>query len=201
MVAACGDVVAPRSPGMDMPSLSMSRGGKKVKLQTADTARFSFVIDPARNTSVDLGEGNTLDIPAGSVCDPSLTKYGPGQWDKPCVAAHTAITVNVRAWLDNTGHPQTDFLPELRFVPTAQPTGWVTISFTDSQASHDQSLSILYCSTPQSKCVNESSKDPGLVTVRDPLTGTISRRIQHFSGYLVGAGDGRDGGDMGWSMQ
>ena len=34
-------------------------------------------------------------------------------------------------------------------------------------------------------CVNESIKDPSLTSYVDLTTSVISRRIKHFSGYMV----------------
>jgi hypothetical protein len=199
LVAACSDTVAPRSasggaPGMDAPETgvaAMSRGGWKAPLTKTDTDRFSITIDPSSTTSYVLGAGNVLTFPAGSVCDPARSSYGDGEWDKPCVAARSTITVAVKAWLDGNGHPQTDFSPNLRFVPSNLPSQWVEIKFGDSRAALDPRSAILYCKNPHAKCVDEAKKDPSLATRRDPLTGKIMRRIKHFSGYLVGAGDSR----------
>ena len=207
LVAACSDSVAPRSasggaPAMDAPETGvalMSRGGLKKPLTQTDTDRFSITIDPSSTTSYVLGAGNVLTFPAGSVCDPARSSYGDGEWDKPCAAAQTAITVTVKAWLDGTGHPQTDFSPNLRFVPSNLPSHWVEISFGDSRAAFDPKSAILYCRDPHAKCIDEARKDPSLATRRDPLTGKVMRRIKHFSGYLVGAGDSRFMDDS-WNM-
>ena len=122
------------------------------------------------------------------MCDPTVSTYGPSEWDNPCVAAKKTIAEKVTAWLDANGHPQVDFSPSLRFVPSMLPSGWVTLTFGDVQASLDPMYNILYCSMPTAVCVDESLADPALLTTRDPVTGKLTRRIKHFSGYLVGAG-------------
>ncbi len=186
-LAACGDAVAPRSPGIDAaPSFG---GGVTTQLTTTDTIRFTITIDPWHSTTYNLGAGNVLTFPAGSVCDPAKSSYGDGQWDKPCVAARTSVSETVTAWLDSQGHPQVDFSKDLRFVPSVLPAGWVTLTFADYEGSLDPMFNILYCKTPTS-CVNESKKDPTLLTTHDPVSGKLTRRIKHFSGYLIGAGDG-----------
>ncbi|HEY5061470.1 MAG TPA: hypothetical protein VII52_08025, partial [Gemmatimonadaceae bacterium] len=48
---------------------------------------------------------------------------------------------------------------------------------------------IAYCPDLSSACIDESTVDPSLQTTSDPVTGQVTRRIKHFSGYLVGAGD------------
>lgn len=187
LAAGCGEAVAPRSPAID--ASAAYGGGVTTQLTTRDTVSFTITIDPWRTTVYDLGAGNTLTFPAGSVCDPNKSTYGDGEWDKPCTAARSTVTENVTAWLDAKGHPQVDFSQNLRFVPSALPTGWVTLTFGDYQASLDPMFNILYCKKPKSPCVDESKKDPSLLTVRNPVTGKVTRRIKHFSGYLVGAGD------------
>jgi hypothetical protein len=198
--AACSDAVAPRSDASNTRDVAV--GGVTTNLTSYGKITFGIDIDPWRTTSFYLGAGNTLIFPAGSVCDMSQTSYGEGQWDKPCVAARSTVHETVTAWLDSHGHPQVDFSPNLRFVPSELPTGWVTLSFSDYQASLDPLFNILYCHTPTSQCVDESKKDASLLTVRNPVTGKVTRRIKHFSGYLVGAGDdstsdGRDGNRVG----
>jgi hypothetical protein len=186
-VAGCSDVVAPPGPVQDAsPAFG---GGVTTALSGVDTTQFSITIDPWRSTSYNLGEGNTLTFPAGSVCDPTKSTYGTGEWDKPCSASRSSVTVHVKAWLDAQGHPRVDFTPNLRFVPSLLPTGWVQLTFGDYAASLDPFYNILYCRNENAACIDESKTDPSLLTVRNPVTGKVTRRIKHFSGYNVGAGD------------
>jgi hypothetical protein len=190
MFAACSDSsVAPRAHASD--SDNAFGGGVSTALTSTDTIRFDIVIDPSRMSTYYLGAGNSLVFPAGSVCDPNKTHYGEGEWDKPCTAAKSVVTEHVKAWLDDRGHPRADFSPDLRFVPSALPTQWVNISFADFQASLDPMFSILYCKQDKDKsnCTDESKKDPTLLTIRNAVTSKVTRRIKHFSGYMVGAGD------------
>ncbi|HVX42139.1 MAG TPA: hypothetical protein VHB25_21440 [Gemmatimonadaceae bacterium] len=192
VAAACseGNVVAPNTQAPTGPAAV--GGGSSQSLYAIDTARFSFVIDPARNLTYDLGAGNTITFPAHSLCDPK-SPYGMGQWDKPCTVARAPLTVNALAWIDGSGHPRVDFDKEIRFVPTDRPSGWVILSFTDYAAAQGW-LNILYCPNAKSNgCIDESKKDPTLVTFRDPVTGKLTRRIKHFSGYNLGAGDDSSG--------
>lgn len=186
MASACGDAVAPHSQAATAPNVAGH--GVTTELSMDDTVSFSITIDPATITTYNLGAGNSLTFPAGSVCDPAVSTYGPTQWDEPCVAATSPITVNVKAWLDGQWNPQVDFSPHLRFVPSELATQWVRIVFADYSASLNPLYKILFCSSPTATCIDESLTDPTLVTVTDPLTGTVTRRIKHFSGYLVGAG-------------
>jgi hypothetical protein len=186
-LAACGDAVAPRTAAPDAdPVLS---GGVTTALTRSDTVKFTITIDPRQPTRYDLGEGNSLVFPAGSVCDPTKSTYGVTEWDKPCEPARRTVAEHVKAWLDADGHPRVDFSPNIRFVPSPQPNKWVVITFSDYSASLDAWYNILYCPTDTSACYDESKTDPSLATNHDPVSGKVTRRIKHFSGYLVGAGD------------
>jgi hypothetical protein len=99
------------------------------------------------------------------------------------------VTVNVKAWLDSDGHARVDFDRQLRFVPSTNSADWVVLTFADLQAAQDPFFNILYCPTATSDCYDESKRDPSLATVRNPTNGKITRRIKHFSGYNVAAGD------------
>jgi hypothetical protein len=192
LFAACSEnTMSPRAS--DEPTTFEYGGGSAADLVPGDTLRFSFTIDPSRQTYYDLGSGNSITFPAGSLCDPTKTKYGQGEWDKPCSVAKSPLTVTVMEWLDSKGHPRVDFNPNVRFVPSSDPRQWVKITFSDLEASLDLSFSILYCPSVHSKCKDESKTDPSLVTYRDPITHMLTRRIKHFSGYNVAAGDDGSG--------
>ena len=190
LAAACGEsALGPRSLAIRAPTFS--KGGWKQPLST-NAVQFSFVIDPSKDTKAELGAGNEVLLPAHSVCDPTKTSYGPGTWDLPCEPAFAPITVTVSAWTDAKGHPQVNFSPDLRFVPTTDPNAMDHIEFSDAVAASNPAFNILYCRprNPNAKpdCIDEALTDPTLVTVRDPATGRLERRIKHFSGYNVAAG-------------
>jgi len=192
-LAACSDgVVAPRSEAPD--TASVNGGGSRQSLTGSDTVKFSITIDPSRQTYYYLGDGNSLTFPAHSLCDPTKSSYGVGEWDKPCVQATVPVTVAVKAWLDRQGHARVDFSTHLRFVPSSNPAQWVNLTFGDLEASLDPFFNILYCPTTSSTCINEAKTDATLLTVHSPITGRITRRIKHFSGYNVAAGDDGEGG-------
>ena len=198
-LAACSEnAAAPRSaaPDASLAGPGVAGGGATADLAGTDTTRFSITINPWEKTYYDLGAGNRITFPARSVCDPYRTNYGVGTWDQPCSPASYPITVKVKAWLDRTGHARVDFDKHLRFVPSSNPWQWVVITFADYQASLDPFFNILYCQSTTGGCIDESKTDPSLLTVRDPVTGKVTRRIKHFSGYNVAAGEG-DGGDSG----
>ncbi len=186
LIAACSDnTAAPNARAAD--SKLVFGGGYTAALMQGDTARFSITIDPYQNTYYALGDGNSPTFPAGSVCDPTST-YGVTEWDQPCAPMSNTVTVNVTEWLDSAGHARADFQPHLRFVPSAIATNWVQITFADLQASLS-AWPILYCPTDVSSCYDESKTDLSLITVSNAVNGHVTRRIKHFSGYMVGAGD------------
>jgi hypothetical protein len=186
LAAGCSDgTMAPKSAA---PEANVSGGGSTAALTGSDTLRFSFVIDPARNISYNLGAGNSIVFPQGSLCDPYTSSYGPTEWDAPCSVASAPLVENAKAWLDAKGHPHIDFNPAIRFVPSMNPLKWVKISFTDYSASWYASSSILYCAQVGTACTDESKLDPTMLTVRDPISGRLTRRIKHFSGYSITTG-------------
>jgi len=182
-LAACNDgTVAPASQGSNV----VSNQGLTAAL-THDTSYFSFTVNNSTGGSFYLGAGNSVRFPAGTMCDPS-SSYGTTEWDNPCTAASAPVTVQAKAWLDATNHPRVDFVNHLRFVPTSNAAQYVTIVFTDTTASTTPTGIILYCASTTSSCVSESS-DPTLVTVKNPVTHLVTRRIKHFSGYAGSSGD------------
>jgi hypothetical protein len=199
-LGACSDnAVAPRSETPDA-SATVNGGGATQALTPWDTIRFSITIDPSRQTIFNLGAGNTIVFPAHSLCDPNQSSYGATEWDRPCAQANAPTTVQVKAWIDGKGHARVDFDKHLRFVPTANPAGWVVLAFADFEASLDPFFNILYCPETTGACYDESQNDPTLLTVRNPLNGRVTRRIKHFSGYNVAAGaedPGSSDGGMG----
>jgi hypothetical protein len=190
-LAACSDgLVAPQKEAPSTPAGNL--GGSMEALTGSDTVRFNITIDPSRETDYFLGDGNSLRFPAHSLCDPTKSTYGMGEWDKPCVKATSPLTVGVRAWLDSHGQPRVDFSTHVRFVPSNDQSQWVKLTFGDLQASLDPFYNILYCATADGYCIDESKTDPTLLTLRNPLTGKIGRRIKHFSGYNVAVGHDGD---------
>src|SRR4051812_8935197 len=145
LLAACGDsTVAPRA---NTSTSTIAGGGATASLTGWDTLRFSFTIDPSRNTTYWLGQGNSIVFPAGSLCDPTTSTYGPGQWDAPCAIAPRTLTVNAKAWLDSQGHPRIDFDQHIRFAPSIDPTKWVVLTFTDYRGSLTVMSGIAYCAS------------------------------------------------------
>lgn len=198
LFAACSEnSTAPQPPAAEELTYQYG-GGATADLSRQDTLKFVITIDPNRSTYYDLGAGNSITFPAGSVCDPNKSSYGENEWDKSCPTITRSLTITVLAWEDRWGHPRVDFSPHVRFTPSPDSRQWVKITFADLQASLDNSFNILYCPSSNSSCKDESKKDPTLVTYRDPITHKLTRRVKHFSGYNVAAGDD-DSRDSYWS--
>ena len=140
-------------------------------------------------------------MPAGAVCDPATTKYGARYWDDDCSPAASNVTVNVVAKKQGKG-VSVDFQPDLRFRPAA---GWVVIQTNafstlltspavrqlSPGAGFFENFSIQYVPTGSSRQLNEfrSTGDPSMATHVDLGTGLVWRRVKHFSGYIVYAGN------------
>jgi hypothetical protein len=192
-LAACSDnsMVSPKASAPASTVRPISGGGSSAALTSWDTTRFYITIDPSQQTVYNLGAGNTIVFPAGSLCDPT-SSYGVAEWDQPCAVATAAITINVMAWLDGAGKPRVDFSQHVRFVPTSNPAAKVNLTFADLEASVNSMFGIYYCPVVGQACIDESKTDPTLITIQNPATGQITRRLKHFSGYVVSADDCSD---------
>jgi len=101
------------------------------------------------------------------------------------------VTVNTKAWLDQAGQPHLDFDKHVRFVPSYNPASWVMLTLSDYGSGINLWSNIAYCQTEQqSSCIDESKQDASLLTVSNPITGKLTRRIKHFSGYSLTSGRG-----------
>ncbi len=197
LAAGCSDSsVAPKSAAADANDATIAGGGATAALTSVDTLRFTFVIDPSRTVTYDLGAGNKIVFPSHSLCDVNRSSYGNGEWDKPCTPATYPTTIQTKAWLDSKGLAHVDFDKHVRFVPTSNPAGWVMLSLYDYGASTLAWLNIEYCkdlkSQAKDNCKDESKDDPTLATVKNPVTNQYTRRLKHFSGYSLTSGRASD---------
>ena len=179
LLTACQDpgLGPDEPPGADYrPTLLLSGlvGG------SGDTAVTTFTVSPTKSGSYKIAGGHSIDFPAGSICDPK-SSYGVTEWDKPCTPAASPVTITAKSYTLSNGRPRIDFTPRLRFVPTKT----VTLSMYDPVAVLDLSSKILWCPDGSTSCVDEAKDDSTLVTLINNITGILSRRIKHFSGYAV----------------
>jgi len=197
LAAGCSDsALAPKAASSRADDATISGGGATAALTRVDTLRFTFVIDPSRTVSYDLGAGNKIVFPAHSLCDIATANYGDEEWDAPCTPATTSTTIYTKAWLDPKGLAHVDFDKHVRFVPTSNPAGWVMLSLYDYGASTLAWLNIEWCKDlkrqAKDNCKDESQDDPTLATVKNPITNQYTRRLKHFSGYSLTSGRASD---------
>jgi len=157
--------------------------------------RTSFTVGPDGG-SFAINRLVTVDFPAGSICDPDASTYGPTEWDNACTTLTRPITITATTRLTSNGMA-VDFQPDLRFSPDKQ----VTLStdlfastlranrwyFAASQASV-RPLAFLYSPSLGAAAVADYKADTSLVTHVDLETGRVWRRVKHFSGYVGGTG-------------
>lgn len=197
-LVACSDnptslVTAPQSaPDVSSPTAMMRAPASyfgsiaatpSLSRQTiGDTTVTQFVLNVGTPGALyDIGNQSKIYFPLGalSVCDPAVSDYGPGTWDEVCKPLANSITITAKSWVNPiTGGVNTDFSPELRFVPQV-PMG-VTLFLHDPSPSITDRIN--YCSN--GVCVDDSQVD-GTVTTASDSSGLVFRVIKHFSGYNV----------------
>ena len=176
LAAACSD--APTSaPSRLAPDAAPSRASYTV----ADTTVSTFDYNPLLAYELSLGGGHRLSLPAGAVCDPATSGYGPSLWDAPCVPRLLPLQFEVRTWRDATGRARMVVTPDVRFVPGSN----VVLRLKDDAAAASGTSVIVWCPTGALTCVDESLQDASMATKSNPNSGFVYRRLKHFSGYNV----------------
>ena len=210
MVAACSDTAtappsAPARPRLsdkqfeqwllDNGGVSRDGRGRKNKTDTAWTQ--DFVIDPTQASTIKAGDHQVY-FPANSICDPATSGYGEGMWDQPCQPLTQPITIHA-TWNSKYGHAFIDFQPALRFVPTSDPSQYVTITLKDYY-DLDPSLHypIVWQRPSDGLWVDESASDPSMATIQEVVGNRVSRRLKHFSGYMVAGAEVCDAWSGDW---
>ncbi len=187
IAAGCSDNVSPTAataPSATAPAASFSRSGGG-----GPDGQFTFDISP-RGGAYWLGQ-YLLVAPANAVCDPATSSYGPGTWDSPCTPARRTVHVTASVTTID-GRDYVDFSPDIRFVPSNDPSGWVTIHTYRLAAIGGRGdlrrFSILFSNVPGGPLVDESATDATLATHVNVSTGAVWRRVKHFTGYNVHSG-------------
>jgi hypothetical protein len=195
VAAACSDVsTSPQAPMRSLsaaPAFDYSGGGR---FRFGDI-RTSFTVTPDGGTFA-VNQLVNVEFPAGSICDPDQSSYGPGEWDKACVALTRPITITATTRLVSNGMA-VDFEPNLRFAPdkavvlstdlfgpTLRSNQW----YFKSVPSSLRSLAFAYSPSLGAAPVADYAADTSLVTHIDLETGHVWRRVKHFSGYMGGTG-------------
>ena len=176
--AACADVnVAPRqTPAFRAPAAFDIVDG----VQT-------FTVSNDEGAVQQLGS-HVIVFPAGSICDPALSSYGPTEWDKPCTPLQGSITITATMLRDKENHPYVDFQPALRFDPSKD----VMLFLRNGRSSYATQLSMQVCNA-ELVCIDESVADSSLQPFRVGQTSMIGRRVKHFTGYMISVGERCDG--------
>lgn len=179
--AACGrDAIAPqRVPvpeGAPSPDIIVDR-------IAPDSLSADFTVTPTGGAFV-LGK-HAIHFPANSICNPATSSYGPTEWDAPCEPLTEPIQIHAEI-RHKDGFQWIEFTPELRFVPTDDPFGYVWLYMKSEQAENPDVLerfAILWAPSDTVQAIDESSTDPTLATYLWRDGGVIFRRIKHFSHY------------------
>ena len=183
LTAACGDMTAPTaSTPTVLPNAPKFSNVQWVGV-TGDTTVQQFTVQPGWGDTFTLAGTHIVELVQGSVCDPAVSSYGVGEWEKPCTVISKPLTFTAKSWTDENGHPRVTFSPDVRFAPGKVNTMWLK----DRQASADPTYKIDWCSSSRTSCVDESLADPAVATRRDAANGRLYRRVKHFSGYTVTA--------------
>jgi len=174
LVGACADSVS--APTTEVSSKSPAGFDRVI-----DVVKFRYT--PGNGASKRVGDHMVV-MPAGSVCDPATSGYGPTVWDTPCTAVNHSVIITATTYADADGHPYITFSPDLRFVPTKE----VYLYLKDGKRNAASELTIGWCpsgATSSSQCVDESVNDPSVATQRVGRSPILSRRMKHMSGYLI----------------
>ena len=142
---------------------------------------YTFTIDPNQDQSIQLG-ASSLQLPANSVCSLLGTSYGPSEWNNACTTATMPVTITAVVKNAATNHPSIEFAPAMRFNPARNVL--LYLSVTDAATLSNMTV-MKYCGPFAAVCVDESITDSSLQTTVNAAAGTVSRRIKHFSGYVV----------------
>jgi hypothetical protein len=220
-LAACSEgPTAPTSPTFDISDPLMAKGSNggnggngggssgsggsnKGPGRGKDEGTRTFTIWPGFGVWEKFGD-HTLYMPANVTCDPASSGYGSAFWDQPCARAKTPIQVTA-TWSVKGGRPVISFSPDLRFAPSNHERDWVKLSLRDPKETNAALYyAILWYDKKLGRWVDESVADP---TLKARVEGEhlVSRRVKHFSDWLLWSGFGSYnvtsglGGDMGWT--
>ena len=142
---------------------------------------YTLNVDPHSDQVLAAGP-NSLTIPANSICAIGTSMYGPSYWNAPCTPETQAVTITAIVRNAATDHPSIEFEPALRFNPATV----VTLKLFVSDAATLSNMAVVkYCGVFAPVCEDESLTDPSVKTTLDKTAGSDTRRIKHFSGYVV----------------
>lgn len=180
LLGACGDVTtAPQANSAAVNPLTITLGRE-------NTGSGTFSILPNERITVIMGD-HRLTIPMGAVCDVATSGYGENLWDTSCTPS--AVPVSVTAtWTVENGNAKLTFSPDLRFVPTTSTNvnDWVVLQLKNANALLSGSKYQIYWRNAAGAWVDEATTDSTLRAWTNRPENRVSRRLKHFSGYVVG---------------
>jgi hypothetical protein len=186
VISACAELPV-QSPAPDEVNSFEVPAPDLGSLAEGTIAVASFVIDPARTTVYSDGL-NKVTIPAGSVCDPAVSTYGPTEWDRPCATITEPLAIDVTLSASD-GRLTLAFSPDIRFAP--HPNRHVTLEMkvdAITSARELRQFAVFWVPTGEKRLVDEGKTDPSLRTQVFKKEGRLLRRLKHFSGYNVYSG-------------
>lgn len=199
-IGGCSDSTAPTSAARSR-GISVGPDGRPELRPSALFGGFrttTFTVTAAGGT-FDVGGMFTVSFPANSICDPSSSSYGPGTWDSPCntLADGGSVTIKATYGFTLTGGPVVDFSPALRFNPkttvilTTNAYAPVLTTFRSYFAANPgvfRYFGVYYTPDFGTTGLTDAGYDDSQATHVNLTTGSVWRRVKHFSGYNVTSG-------------
>jgi hypothetical protein len=186
VIAGCAENAT--SPTMQSPSapaaMSLAPQGRPQLQLNGNSNAESADFNVGAKGGVFFIGNHAVAFPAKSVCDPETSGYGLTTWNASCTPLRGNVRVHATVHTSARG-TWVDFSPELRFVPSNDPSRWVWLYMylPGATAQGDLSkLNILY-SPNLVELIDESKDDSTMRTYVG--NGVALRRIKHFSGYGV----------------
>ncbi|HEU4996312.1 MAG TPA: hypothetical protein VFT29_15955 [Gemmatimonadaceae bacterium] len=195
LAAACSDSVAPTPNASRSANPTLTAFGGTALARVNGEPRTVKLVLRAKGGRVRVG-GFVLDYPAGAVCDPATSSYGPDFWTQPCETLRSDITVSATVWSDE-GRTQIDISPDIRFDPGKVVTLSAHLKELKGErvtTELEERFAIWYSTRVGDDYVliDETAQFPELATAfetkKGVATGWVTRRIYHFSGYYVRSG-------------
>jgi hypothetical protein len=169
--------IAPASSAPLMASGSGSGGG-------GSSGSRAFVVRPGQAVDERFGD-HVLRMPANIICDPATSGYQPTLWDQPCAPIRHSVEITA-TWSTIKDRPVISFSPDLRFVPSRDEKRWVSLSLKDTRGiDPDRYYTILWYDAAAQVWIDESLSDPTLKARTDQSGNMVTRRLKHFSDYLL----------------
>lgn len=174
MAGACADSTV--APTAEVPAITAPANFTRVGTSVV------FRVNNSEGITKRIGK-HAITIPAGAICDLTTSGYGATMWDQGCTPLKGSVVITATVLQDNDGQPFVDFQPAMRFAPTKE----VVLFLRQGANAGKRELTVEYCNNG-GICFDESLDDASLKPYRVGKTSIIGRRLKHFSGYAIIAG-------------